>query len=97
MINYNYNILGKSTNTINGLEDVIIAVHWQYTGIDEHGLTAGSFTTTFLPPPSDSNFVNYNEVTDNLVISWLEQKEDIEKVQQDITQRLLEKANNLSV
>lgn len=97
MINYTYQILGRSTNTVNGLEDAIVAVHWQYTGTDEHELTANFFSTTFLPAPSDSNFVEYDNVSDAIIFTWLEQKEDFEKIQQDIAQRLFDKANNLSV
>lgn len=97
MINYTHQILGTSTNTVNGLNDVIVAVHWQYTGTDEHELTENFFSTTFLPIPSSSNFIDYTNVTDALILAWLEQREDFEKIQQDIAQRLFDKANNLSV
>lgn len=97
MINYTYKIVDKSVTTTNGMLDVIIAVHWKYTGITDAGLTASSFATTFFTPPPNSDFIKFEKITDNVIINWLEQKEDIEAMKQDIYQRIIVIANNLPV
>ena len=97
MINYTYKIVDKSVTTTNGMADVIIAVHWYYTGTTEHGLTASTFKTTFFTPPQYSDFVKFEKIDDNTIINWLEQKEDIETMKQDIYQRIIVIANNLPI
>ncbi len=92
MINYTYKIKGTSVSNNN----TILVIHWDYTGTTEHGLSATISMTTFLNPPSD-NFIQYEFITGDILISWIEGKENIEALKQNILQQIIELSNSLPV
>jgi hypothetical protein len=60
-----------------GLQDVINVIHWTYnaTDVDESGKEwyASVYSTTNVEQPNPQNFTPYADVTEEQVISWLEQ------------------------
>lgn len=92
MITYTYNIQSKPTaQELNDFPNVIVASVWEYTATrEEDGVSAVLQNTTFfLPPPvGDPNFVPYDEVTDELVFSWISAKEDIPAMQIYLAEQL---------
>lgn len=85
MITYTYNIQSKPTaQELNDFPNVVVASVWEYTATrDEDGATASIANTTFFLPPAvgDPNFVPYNEVTDELVFTWISSKDNIPALQ----------------
>jgi hypothetical protein len=85
MITYTYDIVSKPTAAeINDFPNVIVASVWTYTGIDDFTNKSASLvnTTFFVPPPvDDPNFIPYDEVTDELVFSWISTRDDIPAMQ----------------
>jgi len=85
MITYIYDIISKPTvQEINNFPNVIVASVWEYTATrDEDGATTSIANTTFFLPPAegDPNFVPYDEVTDELVFTWISAKDNIPALQ----------------
>jgi hypothetical protein len=73
---------------LNGLTNVIHTVDWDYIGIDENDNTASIRMPMVLPEPLEVNFIPYNDITEEMVISWLESISNIEELQQDIIDKI---------
>jgi hypothetical protein len=73
---------------LNGLTNVIHTVDWDYIGIDENDNTASIRMPMVLPEPLEENFTPYNNITEEMVISWLESISNIEELQQDIIDKI---------
>jgi hypothetical protein len=92
MITYTYDIQSKPTaEEINNFPNVIVASVWKYIATrDTDGAIAELQNTTFfLPPPADDpNFVPYDEVTDELVFTWISAKDNIPAMQVYLAEQL---------
>ena len=73
MITYNWTIsaVERAVN-LDGLENVIKTVHWRYRGTDENGVTAETYGATAVGSPNPESFTPWEEVSDVVVIGWLE-------------------------
>lgn len=93
MINYEWQIAAKPTSQdISGYKDFILAVVWIYKGTrDTDNISYSIPCTTFFVFNNQSDFIPFEEVTDEIVFSWLEAKEDIEKLKLEIEQKIEEK------
>jgi hypothetical protein len=93
MINYEWQIAAKPTSQyVSGYKDFIIAVVWIYKGTrDTDNISYSIPCTTFFVPKSQSEFIPFDEVTDEVAISWLEAKEDTEALKLEIEQKIEEK------
>jgi hypothetical protein len=58
--------------TENELINVIKTIHWRYRAQDAEGLTAESYGSIGLGEPDPITFTKYEDITKELVISWLE-------------------------
>ena len=67
--------------SIDGLTNVVNTVNWSYNGISPtstHGKISGN---SVMPLPLSENFTPYSELTQDIVISWLESTLDIPNLQ----------------
>ena len=67
--------------SVDGLSDVVTIVNWSYNGVSPtstHGRISGN---SVMPLPSSENFTPYNELTQEMVISWLESTLDVPNLQ----------------
>jgi hypothetical protein len=88
MITYNWEIVSKPIAPILGdYTDVVLAVIWKLIGTDEDGKSTDVLGTTFFMPPTE-NFVPIEEVTDEIIISWISDKENIEQYKTDIESKI---------
>ncbi len=58
--------------SLDGLENVIKTIHWRYRGTDENGVTAETYGATAIGNPNPESFTPWQEVSDSVVIGWLE-------------------------
>jgi hypothetical protein len=69
----------QCAKTLDGLTNVIETIHWNYEATDGNisGIIVGcnGFTA-----PTNEDFIPYNELTKEEIISWLEQANDIEQL-----------------
>lgn len=89
MITYTWNINKMYTKPLlNGLTNVVHTIDWSYIGTDENNNTASIQVPMILPEPSEENFTPYNNITEEMVISWLESILNIEDLQQGIIDKI---------
>jgi hypothetical protein len=73
---------------LNGLTNIIHTVDWDYVGIDENNNKSSVRVPITLPSPSEENFIPYNDITEEMIISWRGSISNIEDLQQDITNKI---------
>ena len=82
-MNYFFELFGlEKLQSENGLEDVLISVHWAYYLRTETPVIRIVRGITYLDAPEQGSFVPFSELTKEQVISWLESKLDIPALQQ---------------
>ena len=69
--------------------DVVYGVHWSYS-VEEDGVTAHNIGTHSLQYDSE-NFVAYEDLTEEIVIGWLEDALDIDSMKEGLDSVLAEK------
>jgi len=73
MIQYEWIITSMDcTPSLDGLTNVVSAVHWRYKGTTEDGITSEIYGVTPVGQPNPNNFVDYNNLTFQQVSGWLE-------------------------
>lgn len=70
-----------------GLENVVKIIHWRLSATDGT-YKAESYSTVSLDPPSADNFTNFNSLTEEQVIAWLESKLDVDDIKQNLDREL---------
>lgn len=69
-----YNILSLSKAAVPNLGDFVSEIVWEMVGTDEEGTTAkiASSTKFDLESSDTSNFIPYENLTENTVVSWID-------------------------
>ena len=63
----------------NNLQDVVKTVHWRYQATDGT-FTVDRYGSEPMDNPVPENFVQFNNLTKNMVVSWLESKLNVEEM-----------------
>lgn len=67
-----------------GMTNVVQTVHWRFDGTDEKGVTSGMYGANSFPPPSSADFVPFDQLTDTIVIGWLDSVLDVPAMEKQI-------------
>jgi len=72
-ITYTWAVTGVKATTVAGNTEYVIQTYWTKTGTDENGNT-GMFSgaTPLTPDPSQTSFVPYDQLTQDIVLSWIQ-------------------------
>ena len=72
-IEYTWAITGMKVTKSGDLQNYVVQTYWTKTGTDEHGNT-GTFSgaTPFSPNPEQTDFVPFDQLTQETVISWIQ-------------------------
>jgi hypothetical protein len=62
-------------STAENLQDVVVDINWQRT-IKESGFSSSINCNLSLPAPDALAFVPYNQITEQLAVSWIEENTD---------------------
>jgi len=80
---------------LDGLENAVFNVHWSYFGETElvsgSKVSVSSIGVQSIDAPSGDNFIAYEDLTEEIVVGWLESKLDVEKLKENIDAQLAEK------
>lgn len=78
----------------NDLQDVVYNIHWVLTAYSDQGTTASAIGTKKIPSPDPNNFTPYDELTEEIVIGWL-QSEGVDSpvVKNSLGEQIYEKEN----
>lgn len=96
-IQYTWEILSLNKKTVNGTNDVVLGVLWRKIGINQDGLIGESkkLTILALPETLNDNFIEYKDLTQQIIISWILSIEDEEQINLVIHQKIQEHIDNL--
>lgn len=84
-ITYSYQIHElKAVPTVGDLEQVVTEVRYSYIGTDENNITSTYPGRTLLPAPDSINFIPVDQLTEELVIQWLEANANLDTMKQAI-------------
>jgi len=71
-ITYTWKITSVKKGNVDTLEDVVLNVKWEKIGTDDGG-NVGKFSgATPFTAPHPSSFVPFNELTESLVLGWVQ-------------------------
>lgn len=72
-ITYTWAVTGMKVTKAGTLNNYVVQTYWTKTGTDADGFT-GTFSgaTPFEPDPSQPNFVPYDQLTQEIVLSWIQ-------------------------
>jgi len=72
-VTYTWAVTGMKVTTAGSLPDYVVQTYWTKTGTDESGNT-GTFSgaTPFQPDPTQSDFVPFDQLTEAIVLSWIQ-------------------------
>lgn len=56
----------------NGLTNIVQNIHWRYRATDNEGITAETYGAQYVTDPNPEAFLPFNDLTQEIVISWLE-------------------------
>jgi hypothetical protein len=69
------------------MKDVITTIHWCYNATND-GFFAGTYGASAMGQPTPENFTNYNNVTKEQMVSWLESVLDVSAMQENLNKQI---------
>ena len=102
MINYNWNCKTVDVYPANGdYTDVVYNVHWIVTGEDEDAnVSATNIGTQVLDTSDITDFIPFNELTNEEVVAWVKSaigEEMVSELENNIEKEISEKKNPTSI
>jgi hypothetical protein len=82
------------------MTDVVQTVHWRYNATNEvEGKTyfAEMYGATQVGEPTPENFTDYNSLTKEQVVGWLEETLDVESMEESLTKQVELQINPIDV
>lgn len=73
--------------------DLVVNAKWLYTISDNLGNETGIEGFSTFDTESIESFIPFNNLTESIVIQWVESKENVEKLQKRLIDQLDEKVN----
>lgn len=91
-ITYEWKILQLERNAN---DDGVVIAHWECTGVDtETANTSRVYgSASFSPDPTNESFIAFEDLTEELVISWVQETVVNDNVEQTIAKDIEDKNN----
>jgi hypothetical protein len=77
---------------IDGMQDYVVAVHWRY-GIQQGDIKTDIYGVQQFQVNEGSTFIPYEDLTEDVVIGWLEGSLDVPAMQESLAKQLEEIIN----
>jgi len=74
----------------NDMANVVYGVHWSLFAQDEEGRMASIIGMQSVGDPDPENFTPFDELTEDMVVSWIEGAMDMEMLQENLTRQIEE-------
>lgn len=93
-INYTWKITSMKVKNVDDLDNVVVQTYWQKKGIDDEG-NEGFFNgaTPIKVSSNTSNFIEYSDLTQDIVLSWIIPIVDNKHVDEQIKKQIENKRN----
>jgi hypothetical protein len=72
----------------NGLHNAVDAVHWRYHGTNSNNITASYIGVTNVGQPNPEEFIDYENLTTEIVAQWLETIVSLEDIRENISNEI---------
>ena len=82
----------ETAPSLNGLSNVVVAVHWRLTAI-EGDITVSDHGITTIPPPDPSTFTHHDTVSIDDVIGWVSCVLDVDALKANLARQITEQQN----
>ena len=93
-ITYQWEIMNLHLTQESGsLNNIVNAISWVYRGINENHIEGFVTGKQELTSPNTEDFIPYNELTQNNIISWLENNIDINPLKSSIESQIQNNVN----
>lgn len=82
------------------MTDVVQTVHWRYNAtetVDSKEYFAEMYGSTNVGEPTPENFTDYNSLTKEQVVGWLEGTLDVTAMQENLTKQIQLQVNPIDV
>ena len=80
MKNYNWTISALDCEVSkDGLSNVVETIHWRLSVTDEDGVSAEIYGTQSVPTPNPESFTEFDSLSKETIVSWLEAIMDVEE------------------
>jgi hypothetical protein len=72
-ITYTWAVTGMKVTNVGSETNYVVQTYWTKTGTDANGNT-GTFNgaTPFAPTPDQQNFIPFEQLTEQIVLSWIQ-------------------------
>lgn len=104
---FNWIISAMDCKVLDGsMTDVVQTVHWRYNATNIVPATSGSTEKTYFAEmygaarvgdPTPENFTDYNSLTKEQIVGWLEEALDVDSMQENLTNQINLKINPVNV
>jgi hypothetical protein len=85
-VTYNWTIGNLEYN--NDSDQGVVIAHWRCTGVDGDYSASAYSTQSFTPDPSADGYVAYADLTEAMVIGWVQNAVDQEAVEEAIANKI---------
>ena len=93
-ITYNWVIVQLDCKpSVDGLQDYVVLCHYRYNGVYQDIFKEVYGTCTFEIDPDQPNFIPYAELTEAIVIGWLETELNVDSMQASICNQINDTLN----
>lgn len=88
MINYTWKIEAlEYAPELDGLPKVITQIHWRYFAIEDE-ITVDTYGMNPAPAPDEEDFIPFKDLTEEIVIGWLEEQIDVPAMQLNLADQI---------
>jgi hypothetical protein len=77
----------------NGLQNIVKKIHWVYVVRNENGAAEHTFGVVDVPDPNPESFIQYEQISEEMVISWLKTQLDEESLKPIVDEKLYKSLN----
>lgn len=89
MINYKWDFPAFDCRVQeDGMQNVVITVHWIYTGTNEDGIRVAIYGTQAVDSPTPEAFIPYPDLSEEQIIGWMEETMDVSVMQKELASQI---------
>lgn len=95
MINYKWTVSSlECVPSRDELTNIIQTVHWRLSATDDtDDISAETYGAQTLPDPDPEQYSEYEDITLETVVEWLEGQMDVEKIKENLQIQIEDKRN----
>ena len=85
---YAWSVFSLTKRTIGNHENVITKVIWKKVGYDKDSVKGEFIMATMFDKLDESNFIKYEDLTQDIIVDWIKQSMDEESIDKEIIKHI---------